>query len=87
MMIIELKLSTAIKEAGDIEDVRLSKEDAEYILELLKKQEPIQVKDIAEEIIGHKPKVKVGHCPCCGQLLNESSRYCSQCGQAVKWNA
>lgn len=37
MTIIELKLSTAIKEAGDIEDVRLMKEDAEYILELLKK--------------------------------------------------
>ena len=37
MTIIELKLSTAIKEAGDIEDVRLMKEDAEYILGLLKK--------------------------------------------------
>ena len=55
-------------------------------MELLKKQVPIQVKDIAEEIIGHKPKVKVGHCPCCGQLLSESSKYCNQCGQAVKWD-
>lgn len=33
--LIELVLDAAIKESGDIEDVRLSKEDARYILKLL----------------------------------------------------
>lgn len=39
MTLIELTLSTAIKEAGEYGDVRLSKEDAEHILKLLKDQE------------------------------------------------
>lgn len=37
--IIELRLEAAINEAGEIMDVRLSKEDAEKILELLEDQE------------------------------------------------
>ena len=39
MTLIELTLETAIKEAGEFLDVRLSKEDAEYVLDLIKKQE------------------------------------------------
>lgn len=54
-------------------------------LDLLKKQEPKFVSDIAEAIIGCKPKVKVGHCPSCGVLMSETDRYCRKCGQAVKW--
>ena len=52
---------------------------------LLKSQEPKFVSDIAEAIIGCKPKVKVGHCPSCGVLMSETDRYCRKCGQAVKW--
>ena len=55
-------------------------------LELLKAQEPKLVSDIAEAIIGCKPKVKVGHCPSCEVLMSETDRYCRKCGQAVKWN-
>ena len=55
-------------------------------LSLLKVQEPKFVSDIAEAIIGCKPKVKVGHCPSCGVLMSETDRYCRKCGQAVKWN-
>lgn len=39
MTLLELTLETAIREAGEFKDVRLSKEDAEYILSLLKEQE------------------------------------------------
>jgi hypothetical protein len=53
-------------------------------LSLLKAQEPKFVSDIAEAIIGCKPKVKVGHCPSCGVLMSETDRYCRECGQAVK---
>ena len=54
-------------------------------LELLKKQEPKFVPDIAEAIIGCKPKVKVGHCPSCDALIHETDKFCRKCGQAVKW--
>ena len=54
-------------------------------LSLLKAQEPKFVSDIAEAIIGCKPKVKVGHCLSCGVLMSETDRYCRKCGQAVKW--
>ena len=39
MTLLELTLETAIREAGEFKDVRLSKEDAECILALLKEQE------------------------------------------------
>ena len=39
MTLLELTLETAIREAGEFKDVRLSKEDAKYILSLLKEQE------------------------------------------------
>ena len=55
------------------------------VLSLLKAQEPKFVSDIAEAIIGCKPKVKVGHCPSCGVLMSETDRYCRKCGQEVKW--
>ena len=41
MTLLELTLETAIKEAGEYKDVRLSKEDTECVLALLKEQEAI----------------------------------------------
>lgn len=40
MTLLELTLETAINEAGEFKDVRLSKEDAECVLALLKEKEP-----------------------------------------------
>ena len=40
MTLLELTLETAINEAGEFKDVRLSKEDAACILALLKEHEP-----------------------------------------------
>jgi len=54
--------------------------------EVLKTQEPKFVPDIAEAILGYRPKVKVGHCPSCGVLMSETDKFCRKCGQAVKWN-
>lgn len=53
--------------------------------DLLEAREPKFVPDIAEAIIGCKPKVKVGHCPSCDTLMYETDRFCRKCGQAVKW--
>ena len=39
MTLLELTLETAIREAGEFKDIRLSKEDAEEIIALLKEQE------------------------------------------------
>ena len=54
-------------------------------LTLLKAQEPKLVTDIAEAMLGYRPKVKVGHCPSCGVLMSETDRFCRKCGKAVKW--
>lgn len=39
----------------------------------------------SERLIG----VKIGHCPVCGTILfnrvNDRTRFCNACGQAVKW--
>ena len=51
----------------------------------LKTQEPKLVPDIAEAMLGYRPKVKVGHCPSCGVLMSEADKFCRKCGQAVKW--
>ena len=49
MTLIELTLKTAISEAGEFKDVRLSKEDAEYLLSLLKKQEK-RINELEEKL-------------------------------------
>lgn len=80
MTILELKLSTAIKEAGDIEDVRLSKEDAAYILGLLKEQEPLP----AEMEGGGSTWWMV--CGDCHGSIDTNDHYCKHCGRKVKWS-
>lgn len=55
-------------------------------LSLLKRLEPIAVQPYTEaELDGYKPRVKVGDCPSCGKILNQSMNFCAKCGQAVKW--
>lgn len=44
MTLLELTLETAINEAGEFKDVRLSKEDAEYVLSMLKEQDNLKQK-------------------------------------------
>ena len=79
MTILELKLSTAIKEAGDIEDVRLSKEDAAYILGLLKEQKAVPV--IQREVM----HMLVWCCGSCGVAITDGDKFCRMCGKQVKW--
>ena len=74
------------KYSDDSTVIRCMEELLKDALTLLKAQEPKFVSDIAEAIIGCKPKVKVGHCPSCGVLMSETDRFCRKCGQAVKWN-
>jgi len=84
--LLELTLETAINEAGEFKDVRLSKEDAEYVLSMLKEQKPMQVKT---DMYGN------AYCPWCStdrsiemgaQRLHLGTRFCPYCGKAVKWD-
>ena len=84
MTLLELTLETAINEAGEFKDVRLSKEDAEYVLSMLKEQKPMQVKT---DMYGN------AYCPWCStdrsiemgaQRLHLGTRFCPYCGKAVK---
>ena len=83
MTLLELTLETAIKEAGEFKDVRLSKEDAEFVLSLLKEQETIFEKD------GHHIR-----CTSCGNYWCDTDsegdlfphNYCPHCGRKVKRN-
>ena len=83
MTLLELTLETAIKEDGKFRDVRLLKEDAEYVLALLKKQETTFEKD------GHHIM-----CKSCGAYFCDRDRegdqypqnFCPNCGKSVKWN-
>ena len=74
--------------AGEFMDVRLSKEDAKEILEMLKEQETVKevLSDRQCEVSPHHYERK-GFCPKCHQemkfILNRN--YCGFCGQAVKW--
>ena len=86
MTLLELTLETAINEAGEFKDVRLSKEDAEYVLSMLKEQKPMQVKT---DMYGN------AYCPWCStdrsiemgaQRLHLGTRFCPYCGKAVKWD-
>lgn len=82
--IIELRLEAAINEAGDLMDVRLSKEDAEKILEMMKEREPKPVK-----ITRNAYDYKFYHCPNCGRDFYDfyaKPYFCEKCGQAVKWD-
>ena len=77
MTTIELILETAINEAGEFGDVRLLKDDAKIILELLKVQEP-------KPPIIKKPDI---YCPKCNSFFESFQyQYCPWCGQAVKWD-
>ena len=82
--IIELKLEAAINEAGELMDVRLSKEDAEKILELLKEREP-KPPVVKENSYGWK----FYYCPSCGKEFYQNNKFsfCEKCGQEVKWDA
>ena len=82
--IIELRLEAAINEAGELMDVRLSKEDAEKILEMMKEREPKPVK-----ITRNAYDYKFYHCPNCDHDFYDfyqKPNFCEKCGQAVKWD-
>jgi len=68
------------------EQYAMLREALDIAMALLKAQEPKLVPDIAEAMLGYRPKVKVGHCPSCGVLMSETDKFCRKCGQAVKWN-
>lgn len=85
MTLLELTLETAINEAGEFKDVRLSKEDAEHILSMLKEQEPIKptINEDGEAfcVCGEN----VGIIPDNKNLPSIRSKYCSECGRRMKW--
>lgn len=56
------------------------------VLELLKQQREMPK---LVEIDGQLATVKYGHCPTCGEGLNQEvyPHWCGFCGQAVKWDA
>lgn len=67
---------------GGIECIAVLHDDA---LALLKEQEAKLVLNIADSFVG----MEVGDCPRCGRYLanriNDPSKFCKYCGQAVKW--
>ena len=79
MTLLELTLETAINEAGEFKDVRLSKEDAEYLLSMLKEQEAVPV--VQREVM----HMLVWCCGSCGVAITDGDKFCRMCGKAVKW--
>lgn len=61
-------------------DVRLSKEEAEEILELLKEKEPVEPVVHPETKYHYETK----DCGACGCYLSNGANYCPRCGRAVK---
>ena len=61
---------------------------AEQVLEMMKRQEPVKVKDCANIVDG----IQVGYCPKCDRKIvwnsekEETIAFCKYCGQAVKWD-
>lgn len=82
MTLDELTLETAINEAGQCEDVRISKEFAERLLDLLKEQEAV-VPILKRE--GRNKYFNDYICPICDSELTYEQNYCSGCGRKVKW--
>lgn len=84
MTLLELTLETAINEAGEFKDVRLSKEDAACILALLKEQEAVKPRLGGTEYHdGHSSFWY--RCGKCETRINYGDKFCRCCGQAVKW--
>ena len=77
----EHEVNKAHGEGWDFVD--LSTDDAKKILVLLKEQEPKQV-----VMTTNSYGTKFYHCPRCNHDIYAYPRqmYCSQCGQAVKWD-
>ena len=72
---------------NDAQEVQIRVEIIEDIRKLLKAQEPQKVQDIIGTAVS-----AMGKCPACGVELNTSflaqqrrTRFCYNCGQAVKW--
>ncbi len=73
---------TEISYDGDSARFEELKEWTGDALELLKRQEPMQVVTEGNDV------VYLGRCPACNRVLAPSwgANYCSACGQAVKWD-
>lgn len=83
MTMLELMLSTAIKEAGEFCDVRLSVEDAEAILEVVKEKDAKEV-EIHETDEWYCPVFACPDCKAKWMSDEENTHYCPNCGRAVK---
>ena len=78
----KLEHGLMICEATGTELVHIGKADAEKILVLLKEREAKPV------IVTNAYGTRFYHCPKCNRDLYAyiRQRYCSNCGQAVKWD-
>lgn len=56
--------------------------EAEYVLELLKKQEAVKPKSK----VRHGANAQIQHfCGYCNTMLHGKPKFCSECGRWVKW--
>lgn len=83
MNVLELRLETAINEAREFMDVRLSKEDAEKILALLKEQEMVvRCKDCkhwnAGTCLNDNVFRQIEVCGCYPDFVTDSNWFCAE---------
>ena len=84
MTLDELTLETSINEAGEYEYVRMNKEFAEHLLDLVKAQEPKTV--LYREDGEYCPQCSTMNTRAMGvQRLHRGTRYCPYCGQGLIW--
>lgn len=84
------RLTAEVKTANDGKTAItiLPTEHAEQVLEMMKRQEPVKVKDCADIVDG----IQVGYCPKCDRKIvwnpekEETIAFCKYCGQAMKWD-
>ena len=81
---IETKL--ALAESMEQHEIWITLDVMHEILELLKEQQQIPVKDVQWHEATRRRMVS-GICPACNSIITyfNGSRFCDKCGQAVKW--
>ena len=61
-------------------DVHINKTLRLIGISAIKKQIPKKPNNIVI-----KPRLYTGECPMCGKKMSKGTKYCTRCGQALKW--